>query len=85
MVPGVTGLVCDSDDPQRWASAVATLLRNTEEQRAMSVAARKYALGRRWDRALEPLFDTYRRIHAAHPAAKPRVAAWRSEAHLLCT
>jgi glycosyltransferase involved in cell wall biosynthesis len=73
MVPGVTGLVCEGSDPLRWANAVATLLRDSEQRRAMCVAAREYALTRRWDRALEPLFDTYRRVYHSRAASSPVV------------
>jgi glycosyltransferase involved in cell wall biosynthesis len=71
MIPGITGLVCDGEDPQRWGNAIATLLRNTEQRRAMGVAARQYALGRHWDRALEPLFETYRHVHANRATPAP--------------
>jgi glycosyltransferase involved in cell wall biosynthesis len=69
MVAGVTGLVCEGSDPNRWASTVASLLRDGDGRRAMATASRQYALTRRWERALEPLFDTYRREHRAHAAA----------------
>jgi glycosyltransferase involved in cell wall biosynthesis len=73
MMPGVSGLICKGTDPNHWANAVAMLLRHPDQRRAMGVAARQYALGRRWDRALEPLFDTYRRVSQPHPAGEPLV------------
>ena len=73
VVPGITGLICEGDDPSYWADAVATLVRNAEARRAMGGAARRYALGRNWDRALEPLFDTYRRLSEAHATVRPVV------------
>ncbi len=61
MRPGVTGIVCGDRAPSTWADAVATLLpphrRGTE-----ALAARDYALSRRWDVALAPLFDAYREL-----------------------
>jgi glycosyltransferase involved in cell wall biosynthesis len=61
MRPGVTGIVCDGRDPATWADAVATLLpahrRGTE-----ALDAREYALSRRWDVALAPLFEAYREL-----------------------
>ena len=39
----------------------------------MSAAARDYALTRSWERALEPLFDTYRRLHQTQPSVVPAV------------
>ena len=62
IVSGITGLVCESADGRLWANAAATLLRNGDLRRAMGVAARRYACGRRWDRSLEPLFETYRSV-----------------------
>lgn len=73
MVPGVTGLVCASEDPRHWAHEVARLLRDGDERRVMAAAARQYALGRGWERALEPLFDTYRRLRDRETAATPVV------------
>jgi glycosyltransferase involved in cell wall biosynthesis len=54
-----SGFVCD--DPGSWQMATSVLIRDPERRREMGQAARTYALGRRWDAALTPLFDTYRR------------------------
>jgi glycosyltransferase involved in cell wall biosynthesis len=54
-----SGFICD--DPASWLMAAGTLLRDTERRRRMGQAARAYAMGRRWDVALRPLFEVYRR------------------------
>ena len=61
MRPATTGVVCAGADPEMWASAVASLLKRTTRA-AASTAARDYALSRRWDVALAPLFDAYREL-----------------------
>jgi glycosyltransferase involved in cell wall biosynthesis len=55
-----TGFVCD--DPGSWLMATGLLLRDPARRRTMGRAARGYAMGRRWDAALRPLFDTYRKL-----------------------
>jgi hypothetical protein len=37
----------------------------------MREAARQYAVTRRWERALVPLYRAYREVRAAHEAAVP--------------
>ncbi len=69
MMPGMTGLVCDGVDGTNWGNAVALLLRNVEQRHAMRAAARSYGMSRRWDKALEPLFDAYRRVYRPTPVA----------------
>jgi glycosyltransferase involved in cell wall biosynthesis len=69
MMPGMTGLVCGGVDGRSWGNSVALLLRNVEQRHAMSAAARSYGLSRRWDKALEPLFETYRRVCRPSTAA----------------
>jgi glycosyltransferase involved in cell wall biosynthesis len=69
MVADVTGCICADARPHAWAAAVADLLSLPRRQQ-MSAAARHYALGRRWDRALAGLYQVYREVAGAraHPA-----------------
>jgi len=60
IISGVTGVVCNGADGSSWATAVARLLTQPGQRQAMAVAARRYALSRRWVLALQPLFETYR-------------------------
>ena len=54
---GVTGFV--APDSAGFVSAVAELMRNPERQRAMSAAARCYALGISWDAVFEKVYEAY--------------------------
>jgi glycosyltransferase involved in cell wall biosynthesis len=65
IVTGRTGSICGNSSDSAWASAVAELLRDANKRRTMSESARSFACSRRWQRALEPLFDSYRRLHVA--------------------
>ncbi len=77
MLPDVTGVVC-GDEAEAWTVHAGRLLTDSGLRRTMSGAARRYALGRRWDESLVPLYDTYRRavrtprLEAAPPMS-PRV------------
>jgi glycosyltransferase involved in cell wall biosynthesis len=58
---GMSGLVCLGQNPPTWADAIATLC--DPERRAQAAAhARNYALSRRWDVALAPLYRAYREL-----------------------
>ena len=61
MRAGCTGTVCHSENPDEWARAIATQLRDPALARVRA-AAREYAMTRTWDRALEPLFRAYREV-----------------------
>lgn len=63
MLPGVTGAVCAGRDAASWAEAIAALCHEPVHA-AASAAAREFALTRRWDLALAPLFNAYREIGA---------------------
>lgn len=65
MVAGVTGVVCHGDDAAEWAAAVVRALRSE----GMREAAREYALSRRWEQSLEPLYRAYREAAVAREAA----------------
>lgn len=54
----VSGLVCQTDQPHEWAGAIDRAL----GAGGMRAAARDYALTRRWDLALEPLYRAYREV-----------------------
>ncbi|MPY86378.1 MAG: glycosyltransferase [Luteitalea sp.] len=69
MRPGETGLMCEGEGPQLMADSVCRLVADTALRQRMGEAARQYALGRTWKRALVPLYETYREV-----AADSRVA-----------
>jgi glycosyltransferase involved in cell wall biosynthesis len=70
MVPDMTGIVRSDDDPMCWAYAIAELLR-AGRRSAMAESARAYALTRRWEVALQPLYRAYRDAHAVSATATP--------------
>jgi glycosyltransferase involved in cell wall biosynthesis len=70
MLPGVTGLVQSDDDPMRWAYAIAQLLRGGRRP-AMAESAREYALTRRWEVALQPLYRAYQDACTVSAPARP--------------
>lgn len=74
MVAGQTGTVCHHDDPNLWADATASALAQPARAR-MSRSAREYALTRTWERAMQPLFDAYRDVHAARAMARAQVTS----------
>lgn len=59
---GLSGTVCSGRDPHRWADAVAPSCTSDAIRRLSSLAARDYALSRRWDTALAPLYASYREL-----------------------
>jgi glycosyltransferase involved in cell wall biosynthesis len=69
LIPERTGAICYTEDPDEWAGAIAAMSRGGRLG-AMREAARRYALTRRWDRALEPLYRAYTEVRAAHEAAR---------------
>jgi glycosyltransferase involved in cell wall biosynthesis len=70
MRDGDTGFVCYAGDSRSFCARIAELLRDGDERRAMSIAARRYAETRTWAVALEPLFAAYRAAMRA-PAREP--------------
>jgi glycosyltransferase involved in cell wall biosynthesis len=75
MLSGLTGVTCYTDDAEEWASAIAALARRPDLP-SMREFARQYALTRRWERVLEPLYRTYREVcprEAGAPVAAPAV------------
>jgi glycosyltransferase involved in cell wall biosynthesis len=67
--PGLTGLVCEGNDPRRWAEAIAHLAANQERRQRMGRAAREFALSRGWSQALAPLYQAYRDALRGVPVA----------------
>jgi glycosyltransferase involved in cell wall biosynthesis len=55
--PGETGFVCR--DLLEFARRVSDLARSGTKRAVMGHAARRYALTRRWETALEPLYRSY--------------------------
>ena len=74
IVAGRTGAVCFSDDPVEWARAIAALL-TRPDRASVAAAAREYALTRRWEDALQPLYDAYRAVAAETATSEPPLAA----------
>lgn len=68
MSEGVTGLVVRSREPSAWAASAADLLADDGRRRVMGDAARAFALGRRWESALAPVYAAYRAT--THPEAR---------------
>ena len=60
MHPGISGLVCPGTDAGTWADQVAFLVRAPAARDSLSLGAREYALSRRWEAALAPLYQSYR-------------------------
>jgi glycosyltransferase involved in cell wall biosynthesis len=71
MLPDRSGVVCHTETAAEWAAQIATLLRNTGARQTMGWTAREYALSRRWDVALEPLYRAYREVASAATEAHP--------------
>jgi glycosyltransferase involved in cell wall biosynthesis len=70
IIEGTTGLVCQTDDASEWAAAVARALgpsawasaglgAEASAKAAMRASARAYALTRRWEQELQPLYRAY--------------------------
>jgi glycosyltransferase involved in cell wall biosynthesis len=75
LLPHQTGEICARTSD--YASAAITLLLDNTHRAQMSRAARAYALTRRWDLALEPLFGSYREdvhAHRAEALAHPTIS-----------
>ncbi len=59
MVDGRTGVVCDGDDVDTWAGAIASVVGDRRRREDMTHAAVAYATTRTWRRALKPIYDAY--------------------------
>jgi glycosyltransferase involved in cell wall biosynthesis len=68
MIPGETGFICPGRDTSEMMLHLHRLARDPARRLRMSAAAREYALGRSWPKALAPLYDTYREVAAEHRA-----------------
>jgi glycosyltransferase involved in cell wall biosynthesis len=67
MIAGVTGVVSSSED--EFIRLGLALARHTAQRKWLGAATRAYALGRRWETSLEPLFRAY--VDAAVPSVVP--------------
>jgi glycosyltransferase involved in cell wall biosynthesis len=76
--PGKSGFVCRPGDVLEFFTRASELIQDRERRRTMSDAARRYACGRTWTLALEPLFSLYRA--AVEPGFESTVADSRHEA-----
>jgi glycosyltransferase involved in cell wall biosynthesis len=70
VIAGRTGVICDAADPAEWAERATPWLMSAGRRAAAGQAAREYALTRRWDEALAPLYQAYR--DAGRAGARPR-------------
>jgi len=72
MLPDQSGVVCGTEASE-WASRIRDLISHRAARDRMGRAARAYALTRRWETALEPLYRAYREAVTArgqvHPAS----------------
>jgi glycosyltransferase involved in cell wall biosynthesis len=59
---GISGLVCSGRDPEAWAEAIASYCVTPALRQAAAREAREFALSRRWDLALAPLYESYREL-----------------------
>lgn len=72
MLPGQTGVICAST--RELCRQVLELCGRDRRRHQMGAAAREYALGRGWDVALAPLYQSYREV-AASTAVAPGLAS----------
>ena len=69
---GVTGLLVEGRDPERYARAIASVLSDPHRHDEMSEAARSRAASFTWTRAADRLASIYDRLTAmAEPASSP--------------
>jgi glycosyltransferase involved in cell wall biosynthesis len=59
MLPDRTGCVVSGTGPEAWADALIPAIRDPGWRRHVGLAARRFALSRTWDAALEPLYAAY--------------------------
>jgi hypothetical protein len=70
----LAGLVCPGVDADSWADHIGSLLASTNLRQSMGRAARDYAVSRRWDAALTPLYQSYREVGDRRTS----LLSWRS-------
>jgi len=83
MIHGETGFICAGRDHSEMMLHLHRLARDPARRLRMAAAAREYALGRSWSKALAPLYDTYREVAAEHAARQAAAAlmpagTWRT-------
>lgn len=74
MIHGETGFICPGQDTAEMMLHLHRLARDPARRQRMSAAAREYALGRTWSKALAPLYETWREVAAGHAAARTAAA-----------
>ena len=72
---GLTGMLVAPDDPGAFATAIARLTGDDDQRRAMSEAARAFAVGRDWARELDQLEAAYEKL-CVRRAAVVAPSAW---------
>jgi D-inositol-3-phosphate glycosyltransferase len=65
---GVTGVLVEGRDPERYAEAIASVLEDPELRRSMSIEARLRAGRFTWTRAVDRLASIYERLSARSAA-----------------
>lgn len=77
LLDGVTGCVCRDAAGQDFAARLSQLIASPERRAAMSAAARRYAQGRTWAVAMQPLFTTWREVALAMSGGRAQLVADR--------
>ncbi len=58
---GVSGVLVDGHDPQRWAEVLGALVEDPERRARLAAGALAHAAGYGWDRTVDRLLDVYDR------------------------
>ena len=67
---GVSGVLVDGHDPDRWADGLAGVLLDPDRRAAMAAAAPRQAARFSWERTVDGLLQTYDRALWAATAAR---------------
>jgi hypothetical protein len=67
---GKTGFVISGTQPAAWVYTLGRLLRDKALRTRMGSEAREYALTRRWEVALRPLYRSYHDVLVARAAGR---------------
>jgi len=68
IMPGITGHLIEPGNPNEFATAIQSLVKDRERREAMGQAARAFAQGRDWSRELDQLEGLYRRARDTRAA-----------------
>lgn len=59
---GLTGILCQPDQPEHYVAAVADLIQHPEKRIALGRNARKASEAYQWNRALQSVADNYKKL-----------------------